>query len=122
MPHHYQIKNIMSKTITDKDRKNIQIARELKALTEMPGWAHLKKLMEHISLKEYVGQEELKSMMNDNLLAYKIGKKDGILDFFKQITLTIQRGGQMVEDVHARQKSILDKEKQMKKMDSKHGY
>ncbi len=111
-----------NKTITDKDRKNIQIARELKALMDMPGWEHLKTLKEQVSLKEYVGSEELRTMISDNLLAYKIGKKDGILDFFRQITLTIQRGGQMVNDVHARQKSVLDKEVQMKEMDKQHGY
>jgi hypothetical protein len=111
-----------SQTITDQDRKNIKIARELKALTKMPGWKHLETIIEKVSLKKYIGPEELKTMLSDNLLAYNIGKKDGITEFFNIITLTIAQGGQMVNNIQDRQESARKKIQDIQELNDKHGY
>lgn len=109
----------MTKSI---ESKNINIARELKELTDMPGWEHLKSIMDSISLGKYVGVEDLKGMLNDNILAYNVGKKDGLIEFFNAVYLTIYKGNQILNDNNSaderRVKDIVDKEA----MNNKHGY
>lgn len=87
----------------------IQIARELKALSAMPGWEHIEKIMAGMIESENIGPKELTNL-NSTIIAYQLGLKDGIIKFKNAIRLNIQMGEQKIKTI------LSDKEKDAKKI------
>lgn len=99
----------------------IQIARELNALSAMPGWAHIEKIMAGMIESENVGPKELANL-NPNVIAYKIGLKDGIIKLKNAIRLNIQMGEQKIKTILSDKQKDAKKIQDMQDMAHQYGY
>jgi hypothetical protein len=103
------------------DDESIVIARELRALTEAPGWKHLAALMEGIIENQIVGPKEL-AQLSAELIAYRIGFKDGIAQLKKGIELNIHTGRQAAKEVIDNKKRQIRRVADLNEMKNRHGY